>query len=599
MISWIKNREGTMNLKFEVIPVETDVLVIGGGLAGCMAAIKARESGVNVTIAEKSNTLRSGCAGVGIDHIWAYIPPVHSKIGWTIEDLMEDHAEVMAHNFIFKDLLYLVASSSYDRILDLERFGLNFRYEDSNIPGKFRIVNQFHSMPSSFNFDGRDIKVKLTEEAKKRRVNIMNRTMVTDLLFGDGHISGALGVGTQTGDLYFFKAKTVVLSTGRANRLTRNLTGVDFNLPLPPHLTGDGKAMALRAGLEIINMEFIESRYLGQGVNQPSGGAPRGTYQPAGSVVDANGKVITPRTSFYDWGNLGKKKVDPIEARREFAEKRARGHFMFRLFDMHNGGEGPFYLDLTNGTEEEIKHIEWSMSNEGKCWLLLSHFREEGIDLRRDKIEYMGASVRDMRGPSAAGILVNGDLETKIKGLFAAGDEVGGFPWSCAPGALTMGWYAGDRAAQYALKQNSFLPVGGDSLDSLMESCSKMLTIREGDHWKEVELAVQNIMDFYCGDVTSGPLLRRGIDRLDEIKKDIKLKAANGHELWRCLELKSIITNIDTAMTASLERKESRKYPVLFNRVDFPEQDDKNYYAFLAIKCENGKFKCSKIFIQR
>ena len=94
----------------EIIPVETDVLITGGGLAGCMAAIKASEHDVRVTIAEKSNTLHSGCAASGVDHLWAYIPPIHEKMGWTIEDLMEDHEQATARGLIDRDLLFLVAN---------------------------------------------------------------------------------------------------------------------------------------------------------------------------------------------------------------------------------------------------------------------------------------------------------------------------------------------------------------------------------------------------------------------------------------------------------------------------------------------------------
>ena len=124
-----------MNSPVEVVPVETDVLIIGGGLAGCMAAIRAREHGVRVTIAEKSNTLCSGQAGSGIDHIWAYVPEVHEKMGWTIEDLVEDHMQGVGHGFGNRELLHFIARESYPRLLDLERFGLTIRYPDSTIPG--------------------------------------------------------------------------------------------------------------------------------------------------------------------------------------------------------------------------------------------------------------------------------------------------------------------------------------------------------------------------------------------------------------------------------------------------------------------------------
>jgi hypothetical protein len=143
-----------MNSKIQVIPIETDVLVIGGGLAGCMAAIKAAEHGVKVVLAEKANTENSVCAGTGIDHSWAYIPPIHEPMGHSMDDMIEEHVHGVSGRFINEDLLRLVLENNYDRMLDLEKFGIPIRYPDSNLPGKFRIVQQFHSVPTSFNFDG-------------------------------------------------------------------------------------------------------------------------------------------------------------------------------------------------------------------------------------------------------------------------------------------------------------------------------------------------------------------------------------------------------------------------------------------------------------
>ena len=185
-----------MKADTEVISIEVDVLIIGGGLAGCMAAIKASEADLKVAIAEKADTLASGCAGSGIDHMWAHIPEIHDVMGYSADDMIDNHVKVVSRGFVNQDLLRLVVSESYARMLDLEKFGVKFRYEESKLPGKFRVVNQFHSVADTFNFDGRRIKVNLTKAAKRRGVKIYNRVTMTDLLATeDGHITGALGVG--------------------------------------------------------------------------------------------------------------------------------------------------------------------------------------------------------------------------------------------------------------------------------------------------------------------------------------------------------------------------------------------------------------------
>jgi succinate dehydrogenase/fumarate reductase flavoprotein subunit len=124
-----------MKAQIQVIPIEADVLVVGGGLAGCMAAIKAAEHGITVVLADKANTENSGCAGTGIDHSWAYIPPVHGPLGYTMDDMMEDHIQAVCSGMVDQDLLYMAVSQNYDRMLDLEKFGINIRYDDSTLPG--------------------------------------------------------------------------------------------------------------------------------------------------------------------------------------------------------------------------------------------------------------------------------------------------------------------------------------------------------------------------------------------------------------------------------------------------------------------------------
>ena len=589
--------------ELSVIDLETDVLIIGGGLAGCMAAIKAAESeGVRVILVDKSNTIRSGCAASGIDHTWAYIPPIHKKMGYGIDDMAEDHRVGTSYGFFRRDLFYLVAGTNYDRVQDLENFGIKFRYEDSIIPGGYRIVPQFHSVPTSFNFEGKPLKPTLTREAKNRGVEIINRVHMTDLITTGGGISGAVGVHTRTADIYFFRAKSVVLSTGRSNRLSRNPTGFDFNTRMPSPMCGDGTSMAIRTGLPVINIEFL-SNILGLGPcgnYNPNYGDPRNTVQPAAKIVDGEGNVIVPRTQFYDWENLGKEKWTP-EVRRKWIEDRKvwRGG-RASLVKRHAAGDGPFYLDFSEATDEEIAYIEWSIKQEGKGTQFMRYFQgEEGADLRRNRQEYAGLWPREISGTAAKGLWVNKNLETEIRNLFAAGDEVGGLPWQASSGAFAQGWYAGEVAAERASAQRNVPSVSKDRVHQRRQMCADMLDQSAGFHWKEVEIGVQNLMDFYCGDIRSEVLLRRGLERLEDAKA-APMKAENPHELGRCLDVKSIIDNAELVLRSSLERRESRPGPLGFVRADFPEQDDENWLVFLAIrKAPDGTFSFSKIPVDR
>jgi len=584
-----------MASRIDVIPVETDLLVLGGGLAGCMAAIKGIEHGVRVLILEKSHILASGQAGSGIDHVWGYFPPVHEKIGWTVEDLVEDHMQGVAHGFGRRDLLHFVAREIYSRMLDLEAFGIQIRYEDSPLPGGFRLVHQFHSVPTSLNIDGYPLKVRLTKEAKRRGVKILNRVMATDLLTTDGQVSGVLAVGTRDGSIYRIAAKSVILSAGgKTGRLGRESTGcVRFNLHLPGSLSADGKAMAFRAGLAIINMEFLGARRYGLANYETAGRPPRNTWQPAAAIVDAKGEIVVPKTTFYDWGDLERGyHIDAAETRRQWlAEGAITPRGMPSRKDLIE--KGPYYVDCTGASEEEIRYVEWALQNEGKCKQLLTYLKEEGIDLRKDRIE-LGLGSREVGNLAASGLVVDDHMETALKGLFAAGDEVGGIPFGASPAAFTTGWLAGDTAGRRAHTQGSFLPAGENALDLLQGLCADIMRDRKGYGWREVEDTLQNIMDTYCADVKTGSLLERGLARLLELKA-APLRATCPHDLARCLEVRSLLDNAEMILRTSIARKETRKKPCGYIRADFPEQDDENWYAFSSIRMENGEWRISKI----
>jgi len=176
---------------------------------------------------------------------------------------------------------------------------------------------------------------------------------------------------------------------------------------------------------------------------------------------------------------------------------------------------------------------------------------------------------------------------------------VAGLPWQASSGAFTQGWYAGEMASKRAKAQKVFLPASQDTVKARNRMCTEILNRKQGFYWKEVEIGVQNFMDFYCGDVRSEAMLRRGLERLEDAKA-APMKAENPHELGRCLDVKSIIDNAELVLRSSLERRESRPIPFGFHRADFPEQDDENWLVFLAIRKEpDGTFSFSKIPVDR
>ncbi len=548
--------------KLEVVEHSCDVCVVGGGLAGCMAAIRAGELNDSVILVDKSNPERSGCTATGTDHIWAYFPETQKLEGVSLDDLVEDHVRSLAKGLINKEIIHYITATAYDRILDLERFGMKMRYDDSTLPGKFRLQYQLHSCRNTLHFDGRNVKRVLTNEVRKRGVKIADRVMINDLLVHDGQVAGAVGYGTRDGKLHVFHAKAVIMAAGRPNRLYKTFSGLVFNTRMPPALTGDGKAAMFRAGVELINMEFISipGRWSSKNLIR-GGGLPGGSYQPPGIGLNGLDGVIRPRNhEMANWQGP----ATPFGTDKTF---------MGEL----KAGRGPIYADMSWGSDEDQAYMHWAIANEGSgsCF---HHLNEQyGIDFRKHKIEIWPIEP-EHSAAGAGGPIVNGKCQTTLPGLFAAGDEAGGIPQSVVPGALTMGHLSGESAVAFA-KQMAQVPEGGN-YDELLEYSNAVNERVEGDPWQEAQSFIQNVMTDYNIEYRSGTMAQRGIESLAYLKENMRLSAANPHEMTHCLEMRNLIECGQIVFRSTIERRESR-YGI-FTRLDYPERDDENWNCFLG-----------------
>jgi hypothetical protein len=350
--------------------------------------------------------------------------------------------------------------------------------------------------------------------------------------------------------------------------------------------------MALRAGLGIMNMEFLGTGRFGVINCDISGGPPRNTWQPSASIVNLKGDVVVPRTYFYRWPDLEKaSRMDAPETRRRWLIEHRGVHAAMPSAKTW-AEQGPFFIDCTGSDEREMEQIRWSLSNEGKGFQFLRHLQEEGVDLKTHRIE-IGVGTREIGNTSCAGLDVDSNFETEIRGLYAAGDEIGGIPFFASTGALTTGWQCGENAALRAAGQRHFLAADTGAVDRLQDLCAGILSRVDGCHWKEAEHAMQYIMDAYCGDVRSEGMLQRGLQRLASVR-EAPFKAGDAHELARCLEVRSLIDNAEMVLTASLARKESRGFP-FFKRFDYPNQDDAHGFAFSMIHLKDNRFRVGKI----
>ncbi|MFH1489821.1 MAG: FAD-dependent oxidoreductase [Pseudomonadota bacterium] len=521
--------------------METDVLIVGGGIAGLMAAINAADQGVKVTIAEKANTKRSGSGATGNDHFLCYIPEIH---GDDMGPIVQETRNSLIGGFHDSTHTVKFLEQSFARVRDWDAWGIAMRPH-----GKWEFMG--HAFPGRpriwLKYAGSNQKAVLTREAKKRGVKIENHLPITDIITSEGKAVGALGISMKKAKpvLKVIRAKSVVLATGSASRLypPAPSPGWLFNTAFCPSCTGAAQATAYRAGSKLVNMEF-PNRHAG-----PKFIARCGKSSWIGVYKDPHGKTIGPFVT------------KPTRELGDITSDVWNSVFT----DMHRSGRGPAYIDCTETAKEDIDYMLWGMENEGLTGLL-NYMKEEGIDVRKHMVEFMQYE------PHLIGRGVEIDLngESSVPGLFAAGDPVGNFRADIA-GAATFGWIAGRSAAERAMGITAFEKAEEDPMVQERKGLYSGFLKREtGPDWKEANMALQQIMKDYAGVlVRSETLLRAGYKYFRDLERKVldTMAADNSHTLMRCAEVLDLMACGEAIFLAALERKETRGMHI---RTDFP-----------------------------
>jgi succinate dehydrogenase/fumarate reductase flavoprotein subunit len=514
--------------------IKTDVLCVGGGIAGLMAAIRAGELGQKVIVAEKGNAQYGGCGRMGNDHFETYIPDVHGpdKDAWIEELLRTAKGEIL----IGKDLLRAQFGKAYDIVKLWDEWGIPMKYK-----GKWEFAG--HSFPgrpmTHIKYEGRFQKKVLLKQAKERGAEIMNRVMVFDLLREGDAVVGAVGARTREDRVVVFQAKAVILGTGKCSRLYPCLTpGWMFNDPHGGVQTGDGRAMAYRAGAKLQNLEMPQ-RHIG-----PKYFTKFGQATWVGVVKDWHGK---PAGTFV---NKPDRQYNDMICE---VNKLAPEQYI-------QAGKGPLYMDCTGIAQEDYEYMMHFMVQEGNV-SLVDHMDAEDIDLRKHPIEF---ATYPLRGGGL--IVANGKAETTLKGLYAAGDEAFGD----ISAAATFGYIGGDNAAKYAEKLEEPSIEGQRSMIEEKKTMLDRVRGREGGpDWEETNVALQQTMLDYAGHVRNEELLKQGLSHLCRLKAkaDKELIAKNPHEMGRCLEVLNMLELGELTFLMALDRRETRGLHV---RPDYP-----------------------------
>jgi succinate dehydrogenase/fumarate reductase flavoprotein subunit len=589
--------------------VETDVLIIGGGIAGCWAAISAARKGVRVALVEKGDTVRSGAGGPGCDH-WCQCPAnPHSKVDpdeWakiiaehpgTMAEIPKDTPEVSYGNGIGSQIQ---CRESYDTLIEMEQMGGQIRdindeylgaegrYDDT----KFMIsprTSPDHANEIVIRIWGTTFKPALKKECQRLGVQIFDRVMVTSLLTEDGRqgarVVGATGFNNRTGEFMIFKSKAAVLAAaGDFYMWMLNTEHAGCRQFRSRNATGDGLAMAWKAGAELVLMEKTTPLLLGTGYRHNwYGGAGDASYENL-QLVDANGRKLPWPTQGWVDGGAMFPPPDVLESIR-------RGIF--------NGKWAlPFYGDFP-GMPDIERRVTWDLmlGQESTTKIITSAYERAGFDPGRHLLQNYtfieGETHSQWRTARGGGPVVDWNLKTTLDGLYAAGEQL--FSFGDHSFAAATGRYAGRKAADYSTQVGE----SGICKEQVVQEKSRIyapIKRAGGIEWKELNAGIARTMQYFCSAYKTELLFNMGLDTLKEIEEVFVplLYALDPHKLMRSIEDLSMLAHAQMVLHASLARRASSS-PLNFYRIDYPEIDPPGWSKFVTIKLENGQVKTGEL----
>lgn len=541
--------------EIKIEKLKTDILIIGGGTAGCYAALTiAEKSDKKVLICEKAHIKRSGCLAAGVNALNAYITDDH-----TPQDYV-DYAKKDADGIVREDLL-LTMSERLNAVTErMEKLGLVI-LKDEN--GKY-VSRGWRNLK----INGENIKPILADAVSSLdNVTVLNRVNIIDFAVKDNKICGAYGIGIENDTFYIIEAPSVIIATGGAAGLYKpNHSGFSrHKMWYPPFNTGAGYAMGIKHGAEMttFEMRFIALRC-------------KDTIAPTGTLAQG----------------VGAKQINSLGEIYETKYGITTSERVYGTVNENIEGRGPCYLrteGITKEQEEDLKKAYLNMApSQTLKWI------ESGKGPSEQNVEIEGTEPYIVGGHTASGYWVDTDRRTTIEGLYAAGDVAGGCPQKYVTGALAEG----EIAALAVLKDNNTsLPIDESDIEAHKAEIENFLSDTLSPFATEqLEEAMQTVMDEYAGGIKTNyrfneKQLNIAEEKIVQIEKLSDALTANDfQELMYIYELRERLTVCKSVIAHLRARKETRWHSFAEN-LDYPERDTKNFNKYVNSVTINGDTK--------
>lgn len=522
--------------------IDTDILVIGGGSAGCLAAVRAKEvdPSLDVTVFEKGDLMYSGCIARGMDALNIVAIP-----GFTTPELYVEANTIACEGVVDAPPSYVMAERSFGLLKKLEDWGVYFPKKNGN----YETLKVHPKGEFLVSMKEPDLKVIIAKKVYEMGCRVVNRTMAFKLLMEGDRIGGAIGYNVKTGEIVICRAKAVILCSGGLARFSLPTSGYLYGVYDFPNNTGDGWIMAYRVGAELTGLEHTTCYCIIKDISAPL------LY-----ITLTRGATVL----------------------NGFGEEIKGGHISIKtLVQEYVEDRGPLFIRMRHLPEEKIREIEDILFTTERP-AMERFFRGRGIDFRHSDIELFNTEHFLCSGHGMAGLAVNDRGETNVRGLLAAGDVA-----CVAKGHLTGAFVFGEITAETAAgicKEDPKVEIPQDQIEEAREKLSRIFDMDGPVSPHEFEYKVRRLITNYLIPPKNETKLKLGLEWMHRFRQQLPqlVHVTDPHWASKIFEIESIIEISALSAHASLAREESR-WGFWHYRTDYPKKDDDHWVRHIIV----------------